>query len=373
MASVEAPISIDDDGENVVVIDDDDDQWFSIFGASKNDVEAVVSSRKTEAGKRDDNILLMRFIATQGKRILNPQFLDKNDHSFFQRLASTESTGQRQYREHWKNNVIATSLCTYYMLLKKHDIEFGTMLAIASTEHATAIDTSAAAAGAAAAAAPTVAADTKAKLAALATLMTGAIGRAISDKSKDEGRTHANTQKQYTLMKKNEKKPAQSKMVWDPSLRAKHPCVYCGHDCAQLSADQDEINQGNKREMDNHKKKMEEYNNTTAAQRKKKGITGPPKPPANTQQQMVYCMCSTMNCHMRADGIGCIACKNTVDATGVEPEKDENHRCTCPICRCACIGMYPMSQRAAILNDIADEQDAQAGRTNAVNDGTFCS
>jgi hypothetical protein len=64
---------------------------------------------------------LLAFIATKGKKVITDGYLSKDDFVFFAQLASTAKLKERRQNSVWTNSVLAGHLCTYYLLLKKHD------------------------------------------------------------------------------------------------------------------------------------------------------------------------------------------------------------------------------------------------------------
>jgi hypothetical protein len=385
MAAASLPVD-----KEVINVDDDDDtgggydEWQSLFHVSKEAVEGVISSRKNEGGKKKENLALLEFIATKGKVAFTAGYpLDQEDCVFFAQLASTAQLKQRKRNEAWTSSVLAGHVCHYYMLLKKHDLLYGIdqfvdyQTAIAIVHDVTSDATASVAAAAAADSSKTTtttasasgaatthsAADLEVmeKLASLEMLMRNSIARAIGDKEGEEGRTRASMSKQLDFMKKNQKKPMQQNMKFDPNKESKFPCIYCGHH-AVMSTLQAESNERNKQKTAQYNKDMAKWNRLTPAQKKK---TEKPKPPKDTVQQLEVCMCSMLNCRGRMDGNGCNFCVAMSKATGQEPPKDESHRCMCEVCQCICTAAYPLSARFAIANHLTDE--AEAGTTAAAD------
>jgi hypothetical protein len=67
------------------------------------------------------NLALLAFIATKGKKAFTDGYLSKEDFVFFAQLASTANLKEQRRNDVWMNSVLAGHLCTYYLLLKKHD------------------------------------------------------------------------------------------------------------------------------------------------------------------------------------------------------------------------------------------------------------
>jgi hypothetical protein len=207
-----------------------------------------------------------------------------------------------------------------------------------------------------------------AKLASLEMLMRNSISRAIGDKEEEQGRLWASMTKQLDLMNKNQKKPMQQNMTFDPSEQSKFACIYCGHH-GVMSTLQAESNEQNKQKTEQYNKDLQKWNRLTPAQKKK---TEKPKPPKDTVQQLEVCMCSMLNCHGHVDGNGCNFCVAEYMATGLEVPKDDSHRCTCEVCMCTCTGVYPLSSRFEIANFLADEVEAGTTAADApMTDGKF--
>jgi hypothetical protein len=401
MAAASLPVD-----KEVINVDDDDndDEWQSLFHVSKEAVEGVISSRKNEGGKKKENLALLEFIATKGKESFTEGYpLGQEDTVFFAQLASTAQLKQRKRNEAWTSSVLAGHVCRFYMLLKKHDLLYGidrivnyeTAIAVDETTpdalgdapHSTTTAPDAAASTAAAAAADlsktTTTASTAnlssttttspvdlevmAKLASLEMLMRNSIARATGDKEGEEGRTRASMSKQSDFMKKNQKKPMQQNMKFDPNLESKFPCIYCGHHTV-MSTLQSESNERNKQKTAQYNKDLAKWNRLAPSQKKK---TEKPKPPKDTVQQLEVCMCSMLNCRGRVDGNGCSFCVAMSMATGQEPPKDESNRCMCEVCQCICTAAYPLSARFDIANRLADETEAGTTAADAPTAGKF--
>jgi hypothetical protein len=376
-------INVDDDDD-----DNGDDEWQSLFHVSREAVEGVISSRKAEGGKKKANLALLEFIATKGKNIFMEGYLVKEDYIFFMQLASTVQLKERKRHDVWTSPVIAGHLCTYYMLLKKHDDNHGIyndrvidyQMAVdeatraATTTTASTADSSKTTITASAATTTNSAADSlppsstaavdlevMEKLASLVMLMRNSIARAIADKEEEQGRSRSSMTKQSDLMSKNQKKPMQQKMIFDSSQQSKFSCSYCGHH-AVMSTLQEESNERNKQKTAQFNKDLAKYNKLPPAQKKK---AERPKPPKDTVQQLEVCMCSILNCRGRVDGVGCDFCVAMNTATGREPPKDDSHRCICGVCMCTCTAVYALSQRVNIANHLAGQE--AAGTTAAAD------
>jgi hypothetical protein len=169
-----------------------------------------------------------------------------------------------------------------------------------------------------------------------------------------------------SVLKPGEQKgePVQSFLLWDESRRDKITCPACMHPFAMIIGSDKEINESNDEATAKLIDAIDEWKKRNPRSRGK-------KPTFSTVlgSTEIVCMCTTMHCGNREDGVGCIQCEEVVENNGTRPPLIDARICSCQVCRCDCSVKYQRKDRHKVAMQASADRHKVKNGINTVPSG----